>query len=105
VRPDDPENPYSAPEAPVPARPRERSRLARIAWLLPALAASGFVGYFIVPKVEVYWKQEGITPPLWGRAMIALTHFTFDYFFMTLPLLAALVVWALWRPGSRGDRA
>jgi len=51
-------------------------RISPAAWLSISLVlAAGFVGFFIVPKMEALWLARGMRLPAWATVLIATSHF------------------------------
>lgn len=59
--------------------------------LISLLSAAGFVGYFIVPKMEASWKARGMRPPAWTAVLISITHFAIKYWYAILIGLVILI--------------
>jgi hypothetical protein len=77
------------------------------AWLLrllliALLLAAGFVGYFILPKMEASWVARGMRPPAWATVLISASHFVIKSWYAILIGLA-LLIW-LRRPPSELPR-
>ncbi|MBA3313815.1 MAG: hypothetical protein M3552_15545 [Planctomycetota bacterium] len=61
---------------------------AIIATLVVAVAHVGvFMLIFIVPQFERKWDSSGVRLSLAQDMLISLSHFTSQYFFLTLPML------------------
>ena len=39
------------------------------------LFIAGFFCYFILPKMEVSWKTQGMRTPAWATVLIEISHF------------------------------
>ena len=44
----------------------------------------GFFCYFILPKMEVSWKTQGMRSPAWATVLIETGHFIFHYWYAIL---------------------
>jgi hypothetical protein len=67
-----------------------------IGWLLRLLLISlllvaGFVGYFIVPKMEASWIARGMRPPAWATVLISTCHLVIKDWYAILIGLALLI--------------
>jgi type II secretory pathway component PulF len=64
----------------------------------------GFVAYFILPKVEVYYASIALRPPFALECLIGASHRVFRYSWILVA--AGLAVFLLNRsPARRGDRS
>jgi type II secretory pathway component PulF len=48
------------------------------------LFIAGFFCYFILPKMEVAWKTQGMRSPAWATVFIETSHFIFHYWYAIL---------------------
>ena len=86
---------------------RETSGFSLGTWLLHLLLillaiTVGLIIYFIVPKLESNWAAQGMRPPVWASALIALSHGVVKYWYL---IVVALFVFPwLQRQGSSSPR-
>jgi len=62
----------------------------------------GFVMYFVVPRAELYWNNQGVPLPGWAILLISVSHLMHKYFYILLIGLV-LLIW-LCRPPASGPR-
>ena len=83
-------------------RTREHSALAALIWwvLLGLLAGLLVLGdYFVMPKLQHAWAQQGGRPPLWGLALLSASKLVSRWGYVLLLLVPlALFLWPRPRP-------
>ena len=83
---------------------RESWRGGSLGWdlrltLCLLIMAVGFVMYFGVPRVELYWNNQGVPLPGWAMLLISVSHLMHKYFYILLIGLVGLI-WLSRSPSS-----
>ena len=86
--------------------PREHSTNAIVQFAIVfTVLLTGFLLYFVMPRLEFRWGSTGTAIPLWGLVGIRASHFLIRYLFVVVPgVLAALVALVFYNlsPRSKG---
>ena len=84
--------------------PDESGSAVSLAWvrLCFLIMAVGFVMYFALPRLELYWNNQGYSLPGWAFLLISISHLMHKSFYILLIGLVVLI-W-LCRSTSSGPR-